>query len=125
MTVFAVILYTAVILVALMLIALVLVQQSKSGGLGGTFGGIGESLMGGQAGSHLTKLTVYLSVLFFVLVLVLAVAISRGWAIKSSESDVNKYLKKAEATQVVPVSEPVEAQLKAIAPKVEDAETKK
>ena len=49
MTFWAVILYAAVILVAILLIALVLVQQSKGGGFGGAFGGLGESILGAQA----------------------------------------------------------------------------
>lgn len=100
MAFWTIILYVAVILVALMLIALVLVQQSKSGGLGGTFGGVGESLMGGQAGSHLTKATVWLTVVFFVLILLLAMVISRGWAASEANKGVNQLLDETPAVQV-------------------------
>ncbi|MBR2722868.1 MAG: preprotein translocase subunit SecG [Lentisphaeria bacterium] len=97
MTFWAVILYAAVILVAILLIALVLVQQSKGGGFGGAFGGLGESILGAQAGSHLTKLTVILSSIFFVLVLAIAILISHGGATKSSDSAVDALVQKAAA----------------------------
>lgn len=67
------ILYVAVVLIALLLICLVLVQPSKGGGLGSAFGGIGESVFGAQAMSQLSKVTVVLLTLFFVLTLLLAV----------------------------------------------------
>lgn len=97
MTFWAVILYAAVILVAILLIALILVQQSKGGGFGGAFGGLGESILGAQAGSHLTKLTVILSSIFFILVLAIAVLISHGGAVKSSDSAVSDLIKEASA----------------------------
>jgi len=81
MGVITVILYTLVIIVALLLIGLVLIQQSKGGGFGGSFGGVGESVFGAHAGSHLTKLTVILTTSFFILTLLLAVIVghrSRG-----------------------------------------------
>lgn len=95
MTFWAVILYSAVILVAVLLIALILVQQSKGGGFGGAFGGLGESILGAQAGSHLTKLTVILSSIFFILVLAVAVLISHGGAMKSSDDTVSQHIKEA------------------------------
>lgn len=67
------ILYVAVVLIALLLICLVLVQPSKGGGFGSAFGGIGESVFGAQAMSQLSKVTVVLLTLFFVLTLILAV----------------------------------------------------
>lgn len=97
MTFLAVVLYAAIILVAILLIALILVQQSKGGGFGGAFGGLGESILGAQAGSHLTKLTVILSSIFFVLVLAVAVLIAHGGASKSSDSKVNTMLQEASA----------------------------
>ncbi len=66
------VMYAAVIVVSLLLICLVLVQPSKSGGMGAAFGGLGQSVFGAQAGSHLTKLTVILTTIFFVLALALA-----------------------------------------------------
>ena len=67
------ILYVAVVLIAVLLICLVLVQPSKGGGFGSAFGGIGESVFGAQAMSQLSKVTVFLLTLFFVLTLILAV----------------------------------------------------
>lgn len=66
------VMYTAVVIVSILLICLVLVQPSKSGGMGAAFGGLGQSVFGAQAGSHLTKLTVVLTSVFFVLALTLA-----------------------------------------------------
>jgi len=70
-------LYVIIVLVSLLLIGLILVQQSKGGGgLGGTFGGMGESVFGARAAGHLSKLTVVMTTLFFVLILLLAVLTS-------------------------------------------------
>ncbi len=66
------VLYTVVVIVALLLIGLVLIQQSKTGGFGSTFGGVGESVFGAQAVNHLSKLTVILTTVFFILTLLLA-----------------------------------------------------
>ncbi len=73
MSVLSVIIYALVVLIAIMLIGLILVQPSKSGGFGSAFGGVGESVFGAQAMGHLSKLTVVLISLFFVLTLLLAV----------------------------------------------------
>ncbi len=72
-TVVSAIIYTAVVLIALLLIGLVLVQPSKGGGFGSAFGGVGESVFGAQAMGQLSKLTVVLLTLFFILTLTLAV----------------------------------------------------
>ena len=62
------------VMIALLLIAVILVQQSKDGGFGGApFGGAGEAVFGGQAADHLTKFTVVLATLFFVVTLTLAI----------------------------------------------------
>ena len=66
------------VMVALLLIAVVLVQQSKDGGFGGSaFGGAGEAVFGGQVGDHLSKLTVVLATMFFVITLSLAIVTGR------------------------------------------------
>ena len=72
MGVLSVILYTVAILIAILLVCLVLVQPSKGGGLGSAFGGVGESVFGAQTMSHLSKLTVILITVFFVVTLALA-----------------------------------------------------
>lgn len=85
MEVLVIVLYTVVVIVALLLIGLVLIQQSKGGGFGGTFGGVGESVFGAHASNHLTKLTVILVSVFFILTLLLAAITGR---IKKDESGV-------------------------------------
>lgn len=72
MGILSVILYTIAVLIAILLICLVLVQPSKGGGLGTAFGGVGESVFGAQTMSHLSKLTVILITVFFVVTLLLA-----------------------------------------------------
>ena len=71
-------LYVLVVLAAVLLIGLILIQPAKSGGMGAAFGGIGESVFGGKAGSHLTKATVYLTAIFFIIALALAALIGHG-----------------------------------------------
>jgi len=78
MSILIVFLYAVVVVLSLLLIGLVLIQPAKSGGMGAAFGGIGESVFGAKAGSHLTKATVVMTTLFFVLTLVLAALIGRG-----------------------------------------------
>ena len=73
LTVFSAIIYAAVVLIAVLLIVLVLVQPSKGGGFGSAFGGVGESVFGAQAMGQLSKLTIVLLTLFFILTLALAV----------------------------------------------------
>ena len=88
-------LYVAVVLIAVLLIGLVLVQPSKGGGLGSAFGGIGESVFGAQAMSQLSKVTVVLLSLFFVLTLILAVM--TGHRSKAAVSGEGSLLLKQEA----------------------------
>ena len=74
MSTLATILNTLVVILAVLLIALILVQPSKSGGgFGSAFGGLGESVFGAQAMSHLSKLTVWCMSIFFVLTLASAI----------------------------------------------------
>ena len=66
------------VVIALLLIAVVLVQPSKDGGFGGApFGGAGEAIFGGHAADHLSKFTVILTTLFFVVTLSLAIVTGR------------------------------------------------
>ena len=82
------ILYALVIVVALLLAILILIQPSKSGGFGTVFGGVGESVFGARAGSHLTKATVVLTVIFFLLALTLASLIGHSRSSKSLVAEV-------------------------------------
>ena len=86
LTVLSAVLYTAVVLIAILLIGLVLVQPAKSGGFGSAFGGVGESMFGAQAMSQLSKVTVWLLSLFFVLTLLLAVITGHKGAVDSKSS---------------------------------------
>ena len=97
------ILYVAVVLIAILLICLVLVQPSKGGGFGSAFGGIGESVFGAQAMSQLSKVTVFLLTLFFVLTLILAVMTGHRSKNASTEGSL---LLKQEAKAVKPKAEP-------------------
>ena len=86
MSIIVVFLYALVVVVSLLLIGLVLIQPAKSGGMGAAFGGIGESVFGGKAGSHLTKATVVMTALFFVLTLALAALIGHGVKLSTGEA---------------------------------------
>ena len=66
------ILYTVAVLIAILLVALVLVQPSKSGGFGSAFGGVGEGVFGAQTMGYLSRLTVVMITIFFVVTLALA-----------------------------------------------------
>lgn len=87
-------LYTLLVVISLLLIGIVLIQPAKSGGMGAAFGGIGESVFGAKAGSHLTKATVVMTALFFVLALTLAALIGRTQSgSAASTSEMGKALK--------------------------------
>ena len=74
MSTLATILNTLVVILAVLLIALILVQPSKSGGgFGSAFGGLGESVFGAQAMSHLSKRPVWCISIFFSLTLASAI----------------------------------------------------
>ncbi len=83
------VLYVLVVIVCLALIGLILIQPSKGGGFGSALGGnvIGESVFGAYAGSHLTKLTVVLTTVLFVLTIFLAALVGRGSGGDSSIMD--------------------------------------
>ena len=86
MSTLATILNTLVVILAVLLIALILVQPSKSGGgFGSAFGGLGESVFGAQAMSHLSKLTVWCISIFFVLTLASAIVAGH---IRTADSSV-------------------------------------
>ena len=90
-------LYVLVVLAAVLLIGLILIQPAKSGGMGAAFGGIGESVFGGKAGSHLTKATVYLTAIFFIIALALAALIGHGVRLSGSGETAVDTLLEADA----------------------------
>ena len=82
------------------------------------FGGVGESVFGGKAGSHLTKATVYLTAIFFIIALALAALIGRGVRITGdAESKVDSFLEEKAA----PAKEAAAPAKKAEAPAKEAA----
>jgi preprotein translocase subunit SecG len=99
------VLYSLVIVVALLLSVLILIQPSKSGGFGGVFGGVGESVFGARAGSHLTKATVVMTVVFFVLALTLASLIGHSKSSASAGLDLEKVGVEAPAVPTAPAAE--------------------
>lgn len=109
MSILATILNTLVVILAVLLIALILVQPTKSGGgFGSAFGGLGESVFGAQAMSHLSKLTVWCISIFFVLTLASAIVAARirpdsgSIAIGSGDS---KTAQKADAKSKAPAQQ--------------------
>ncbi len=99
-------LYTLVVVISLLLIGIVLIQPAKSGGMGAAFGGIGESVFGAKAGSHLTKATVIMTALFFVLALALAALIGRTPASRSKMSALMEKEQSAMAAPAQPAAKP-------------------
>lgn len=102
MNVVIIVLYTLIVIVSILLIGLVLIQQSKGGGFGTAFGGVGESVFGAHAGTHLTKLTVILVSVFFVLALSLAILTGHR---EKSQSIVEKELAEVSAKSAAKATE--------------------
>ena len=94
MSTLTVFLYALVVVVSLLLIGIILIQPSKSGGMGAAFGGVGESVFGGQAGSHLTRATVIMTAVFFVVALILAALIGHGARVSSEDAGVSAELRR-------------------------------
>jgi preprotein translocase subunit SecG len=103
MSILIIVLTAADILIALMLIALVLVQQSKEGGFGSAFGGMGESVFGAHAQSHLSKLTVIFASLFMLITLSLTVITGRSHGPRSAVEELDGKEAKTESAIQVPV----------------------
>ena len=57
----------------LFLIAVILLQESKSGGLSGAFGGSGESLLGARAGRELSRWTMWGTTVFVVVLITIGI----------------------------------------------------
>ena len=133
MNILTVLCYAMIVVVALLLIGLIMIQPSKSGGMGAAFGGIGEAF-GGKAGSHLTKTTVILTAIFFVIALVLAALIGHGGGKAEVSDEFSKALvaeekaapaKKAEAkaSTKTAVKTEAKANVKTTAAKAKTAST--
>ena len=101
MNILTVLCYTLIVVVALLLIGLIMIQPSISGGMGAAFGGIGEAF-GGKAGSHLTKTTVIMTAIFFIVALALAAFIGHGGGRKEASNEFSKALTVQEESSVAP-----------------------
>ena len=100
-------LYVLVVIASVLLIGLILLQPAKSGGMGAAFGGVGESVFGGKASNHLTKATVYLTAIFFIIALVLAALIGHGVRISGgADSEVDGFLNDKPAAVAEKAAEP-------------------
>jgi preprotein translocase subunit SecG len=76
------------VLVAVALTVLVVLQDNRGGGLAGVLAGYGgESAFGTETVSKVKKLTAYLGVLFFVVLLTLAIVGQRSRVIIQPESE--------------------------------------
>jgi len=118
MAALTVFLYVLVVLSSLLLIGLILIQPAKSGGMGAAFGGIGESVFGAKAGSHLTKATVWLTSIFFAITLILAALIGHGVKLENSDSAVDNLLEaSASAEKKAAPQVPAAKAVKETAPK--------
>jgi len=122
MSTLATILNTLVVILAVLLIALILVQPSKSGGgFGSAFGGLGESVFGAQAMSHLSKLTVWCITIFFILTLASAIVAGHMRTADSSviegESSIAMSASSGEekAKAAEPASQPAASETAAVA----------
>lgn len=82
MGVLGIILLVLFCLIALLLIFLVAIQDEKSTGLGGIFGGSSTSILGSNTSSFLTKATTVLAATFMILSIVVA------FINKSSDADI-------------------------------------
>ena len=108
MSTLATILNTLVVILAVLLIALILVQPSKSGGgFGSAFGGLGESVFGAQAMSHLSKLTVWCISIFFVLTLASAIVAGHMQTADSSVVEEESSIALAGSAEEQPAAEAV------------------
>jgi preprotein translocase subunit SecG len=94
------ILISLLVIVCLLMILAILMQRPKSEGLGAAFGGgLTDSLFGAQTTTVLTKFTVFLGGLFFLLTLIISVLHVHEYTGKTS---IQKELMSAPA----PVSSP-------------------
>ncbi len=105
MAILSVLLYTLAVIVAILLICLVLVQPSKGGGFGSAFGGMGESVFGAQTMGHLSKLTVVLIAVFFLVTLGLAAVTGHKGTARSAAAE-SSVLNSAAAKPAVPAAKP-------------------
>jgi preprotein translocase subunit SecG len=89
------ILTTLLVITCLLLIITILMQRPKSEGLGAAFGGgLTDNLFGAQTTTVLTKFTVWLGGIFFLLTLLISVLHVKSY---SGPTSIQKQLMKAPA----------------------------
>jgi preprotein translocase subunit SecG len=94
------VLITFLVIICLLMILTILMQRPKSEGLGAAFGGgLTDNLFGAQTTTVLTKFTVWLGGLFFLLTLVISILQVKSFA---GPTAIQKQLMKSPA----PVSSP-------------------
>ena len=94
------VLVTFLVIICLLMILTILMQRPKSEGLGAAFGGgLTDNLFGAQTTTVLTKFTVWLGGLFFLLTLLISVLQVKSF---SGPTSIQKQLMKSPA----PVSSP-------------------
>jgi preprotein translocase subunit SecG len=87
------ILVTLLVITCLLLIITILMQRPKSEGLGAAFGGgLTDNLFGAQTTTVLTKFTVWLGGIFFLLTLLISVLHVKSY---SGPTSIQKQLMKA------------------------------
>ena len=90
------ILVTFLVIICLLMILTILMQRPKSEGLGAAFGGgLTDNLFGAQTTTVLTKFTVWLGVLFFLLTLVISVLHVK---VLTGPTTIQRQLMKAQST---------------------------
>lgn len=91
-------LVTLLVIICLLMILAILMQRPKSEGLGAAFGGgLTDNLFGAQTTTVLTKFTVWLGALFFLLTLVISVLHVK---VSSGPTAIQKQLLKSPAPAV-------------------------
>lgn len=93
MGVLGIILLVIFCIISVLLIFLVAIQDEKSSGLGGIFGGGAQKAFGGNTGSFITKTTTILAICFMVFSLVVALLN------KSSDADILKAIETQSAAE--------------------------
>jgi preprotein translocase subunit SecG len=107
------ILLTILVIVCVLLTLVVLMQRPKNEGLGAAFGsGMTENIFGAQTATVLTKATVYLGIIFFVLTLLLTMLTAR----QSADKRVGVLESEAQKAATLPVPSPTVAASPAASP---------
>lgn len=89
-TLFISLLTLVLILISIFVVFLVLMQKSQSGGMGSALGGgMAESAFGADTSNVLTKTTIYSSIAFFIVALILYLLYQTSNSELSSKNEAN------------------------------------